>query len=64
LGISRQHLYDILAERKPLLPNVAALIGKTFGGGVGTWLHMQAANDAWHAEREGDVSDVKALKAA
>ena len=64
LGISRQHLYDILAERKPLSPNVAALIGKMFGGGVGTWLHMQAAYDAWHAEREVDVSYVKALKAA
>jgi antitoxin HigA-1 len=64
LGISRQHLYDVLAERKPLSPNVAALIGKMFGGGVGTWLHMQAAYDAWHAEREVDVSHVKALKAA
>jgi hypothetical protein len=42
-------------------PNVAALIGKIFCGGVGTWLHMQAA---WHAEREVDVSLVKALKAA
>jgi antitoxin HigA-1 len=36
LGISRQHLYDILAERKSLSPNVAALIGKMFGGGIGT----------------------------
>jgi antitoxin HigA-1 len=42
-------------------PNVAALLGKMFGGGVGTWLHMQAA---WHAVREVDVSHVKALKAA
>jgi antitoxin HigA-1 len=64
LGISRQHLYDILAERKPVSPNVAALIGKMFGGGVATWLHMQAAYDAWHAEREVDVSHVKSLKAA
>ncbi len=63
LGISRQHLYDVLAERKPLSPNVAALIGKMFGGGVGTWLHMQAAYDAWQAEREVDVSHVKTLKA-
>jgi antitoxin HigA-1 len=45
-------------------PNVAALLGKMFGEGVGTWLHMQAAYDAWHAEREVDVSHVKALKAA
>jgi antitoxin HigA-1 len=64
LGISRQHQYDILAERKPLSPNVAALIGKMFGGGVGTWLHMQAAYDAWHAEREVDVSHLKTVRAA
>ena len=64
LGISRQHLYDLLAERKPLSPNVAARIGKMFGGGVAIWLHMQAAHDAWHAEREVDVSHIKTIKAA
>jgi antitoxin HigA-1 len=46
------------------LPNVAALIGKMFGGGVGGLRHMQAAYDAWHAEREVDVSHIEALKAA
>jgi antitoxin HigA-1 len=45
-----------MVERKPQQPNVAALIGKMFGGGVGTWLHMQAAHDAW---REVDVSHFK-----
>jgi antitoxin HigA-1 len=64
LDISRQHLYDLLAERKPLSPNVAARVGKMFGGGIGTWLHMQAAYDAWHAEREIDVSHIKTVKAA
>ena len=64
LGISRQHLYDVLAERKPLSPNVAARIGKMFGGGAAIWLHMQAAYDAWHAEREVDVSHIKTIKAA
>ena len=64
LGISRQHLHDLLAGRKPLSPNIAARIGKMFGGGVGIWLHMQAAHDAWHAEREVDVSHIKSIKAA
>jgi antitoxin HigA-1 len=36
LGISRKCLYYFLAECKPLSPQVAALIGKMFGGGVGT----------------------------
>jgi antitoxin HigA-1 len=64
LGISRQHFYDLLAERKPVSPNVAARIGKVFGGGATTWIHMQAAYDAWHAERDIDVSHIKTIKAA
>jgi antitoxin HigA-1 len=34
LGISRQHLHDILAERKSVSPTIAAHIGKVFGGGA------------------------------
>lgn len=64
LGISRQHLHDILTERKPVSPTVAARIGKVFGGGAATWIHLQAAFDAWHAERDIDVSRYKAIKAA
>jgi addiction module HigA family antidote len=52
LGISRQQLYDILREAKPLSARIAARIGKGFGGSTGSWLRMQAAYDAWHAERE------------
>jgi len=64
LGISRQQLYDILAERKPVSPNVAARLGKLLGNGPAIWLRMQAAYDAWHAEREVDVSNIPTLKAA
>ena len=31
LGISRQHLYDILRERKPVSPAIAVRLGKLFG---------------------------------
>lgn len=64
LGISRQMLYDILSEKKPVTPTVAAKIGKLVGNGPGIWLRMQAAYDAWHAEREVDVSDIPTIKAA
>jgi antitoxin HigA-1 len=50
LGISRQHLYDILRERKPVSPAVAVRLGKLFGDGAGVWVRMQAAYDTWHAE--------------
>lgn len=64
LGISRQQLYDILRERKPVSPNIAARLGKLFGDGAAVWLRMQAAYDAWHAEYEVDVSAIPTLKAA
>ena len=64
LGISRQHLHDILAERKPVSRDIAARLGKLFGDGPGIWLRMQAAYDAWHAEREVDVSKIPTIKAA
>jgi plasmid maintenance system antidote protein VapI len=40
LGISRQHLHDITEEKKPLSPEVAARVGKLFGGGPGPWIRM------------------------
>ena len=42
LGISRQHLYDILRERKPVSPTVAVRLGKLFGDGAGVWVRLQA----------------------
>ena len=52
LGISRQHLYDILEERKPVSPAVAVRLGKLFGDGAGVWVQMQSAYDTWQAERK------------
>jgi plasmid maintenance system antidote protein VapI len=48
LGISCQHLYDILRERKPVSPAVAVRLGELFG--------------AWNAEREEDVSKIPTLR--
>jgi addiction module HigA family antidote len=64
LGISRQHLYDIINERKPVSPAVAVRLGKLFGDGAGVWIRMQAAHDTWHAEREVDTSTIPTIAAA
>ena len=40
LGISRQHLYDVLRERKPVSPAVAVRLGKLFGDGAAIWVRM------------------------
>jgi addiction module HigA family antidote len=62
LGISRQHLYDLLQERKPVSPAIAVRLGKLFGDGAGIWTRMQAAYDTWQAERTEDVRHIPTIK--
>ncbi len=63
LGISRQHLYEILRERRSVSPAIAVRLGKLFGDGAGVWVRMQGAYDTWHAERKEDVSKIPTLGA-
>jgi len=63
LGISRQHLYEILRGRKPVTPAMAVRLGKMFGGSAQSWMQMQVAFDTWQAEREIDVSKIPTLHA-
>lgn len=63
LGISRQHLHDILAERKPVSPEVAVRLAKLFSTEPLLWIRMQGAYDAWHAARDVDVSAIPTLRA-
>lgn len=64
MGISRQHLYDLLACRKPVSPEIAVRLGKLLGGGGGAWIRMQAAHDLWQAERNVDTSAIPTIRAA
>ncbi|MCC6863959.1 MAG: HigA family addiction module antidote protein [Rhodobacteraceae bacterium] len=64
LGISRQHLHGVLAERKAVSPEVAVRLGKLFGNAPLFWIRLQGAYDAWHAAREVDVSDIPTLNVA
>ena len=61
LGISRQHLHDIMAERKPVSPEVAVRFGKLFGNNPLTWVRMQGAYDVWNAAREVNLSEIRPL---
>lgn len=64
LHLSRQHVHEVLAGRKPVSPAVAARLGRFFGNGPGFWLRLQAAHDAWHAERETGLDAIRPYKAA
>ena len=66
LGISRQTLYDLLAERQPVTVPMALRIGKLTGTTPESWLNMQRAYDVKIAEREmaDEIAKIPTLKAA
>jgi len=65
LGVSRQTLYEILNERRPITPDMALRIGKLCGNGPDIWLRLQQAHDLWHAERalREELKAIPTLKA-
>ncbi|HJZ42663.1 MAG TPA: HigA family addiction module antitoxin [Hyphomicrobiaceae bacterium] len=64
LGVSRQTLYDILAEKQPVTPAMAVRLGVVLDTSSASWLRMQTAYDLWHAEREIDTSKLHPLPKA
>lgn len=66
LGVSRQSLHAILAEKAGVTPPMAVRIGKLCGNGPGIWLRMQQARDLWHAQRDlaEEVAKIPTLTAA
>ena len=58
LRVSRQTLYDILAEKQPVTPQMALRLGKLCGNGPALWVNMQRAFDLDVAAAElGDEID-------
>jgi addiction module HigA family antidote len=45
LGITRQHLYNVINGRSAISPEMAVRLEKGMGGTAGHWLRMQAAFD-------------------
>lgn len=66
LGISRQHLYDVLNERKPVTPQMALRLAKMFGGSAGLWLRLQQAYDLRLAKQgmKDELARIPTLEAA
>ncbi len=51
LGVSRQTLHEILAERRPVTAQMALRIGKLCGNGPDIWLRLQNSYDLRQAEK-------------
>jgi addiction module HigA family antidote len=66
LGISRQMLHGILAERHAVTAETAARIGKLCGNGPAVWLRMQNAHDLWRVERDmaDELARIETMSAA
>lgn len=61
LGISRQMLHGIMAEKYPVTVEMAVRLGHVVGNGPGIWMRLQNSYDLWHAERKIDLSKLKPL---
>ena len=55
LGVSRQMLHDILAERKPLSAVMCLRVSRLFGSTPEFWMRLQAAYDLKKAEQNKKV---------
>jgi addiction module HigA family antidote len=50
LGVSRQTLHAVLAERSGISPELALRLGALLGNGAQLWVDMQTKFDLWQAE--------------
>ena len=64
LGISRQHLYEILRGEQPITPSTAVRLERFIGRTAIAWMNMQVAYDVWHAKETVDISEVQPIHAS
>ena len=55
LGVSRQMLHDILAERRPLSAVMCLKVARLLGGSPETWMGLQTTYGLKKAERNAAV---------
>ena len=55
LGVSRQLLHDILAEKRPLSAVICLKLARLFGGSPEVWMRLQATYDLKMASQDEAV---------
>jgi antitoxin HigA-1 len=66
LGVSRQALHAVLAERASVTPEMALRLGKLCGNGPELWLALQTGHDLERLRREkaAEIDAIPTLQAA
>lgn len=66
LGVSRQTLHDLIAERQPVTPAMALRLAKLFGNAPEFWLNLQRDHDLRVLERQmvDELAGIVTLDAA
>ena len=66
LGVSRQLLHGILAERLPVSAEMAVRLGRWCGNGPDIWIALQRDYDLWAAEKRlaPEIRKIRTRKAA
>jgi addiction module HigA family antidote len=66
IGLSRQHVYDILKEKKPVTAETALRLGKYLGNGPEIWSALQCRYDLAMAEKRmaEELKGIPQLEAA
>jgi len=66
LGVSRQTLHSVLAERSGISAEMAVRLGALLGNGAQLWVDMQSQYDLWqaHTKLQGVIKGMKPLKLA
>ena len=64
LGVSRQTLHAVLAERSGVSAEMALRLGTLLGNGAQLWLDMQTKFDLWQAETKlhDELGQMRRLK--
>ncbi len=52
IGVSRQTLHAVLAERSGISAEMALRLGALLGNGAQLWVDMQTKYDLWQAEEK------------
>ena len=66
LGVTRQTLHRLIAEKIGVTPAMALRLSKLFGSSPDFWLRMQQSHDLWHQSRSmaDELESIKPVQRA